>query len=779
MKVPGSRVLSLKAFWPLVLFSILILYLKFPATTFQDIQHGLDPSWRAAIAYGITKGLLFGTDIVFTGGPLSGVYTREFEPNTAYLVVLISGLTVFYAGYALAISLSLATNLYIILASLIILHLCPIPYDTLLLLIPLLSATQGLAQNPGRQNGLLSATGAFLSGLLSLAKFSIFPVSLVTMLALDILAIRKGTFPVHLVLLAAGLCLGFIASGQPIWQLPEFLKSSMQFSSGYSSAMGLAVKVPELLAWLAFAAVYIMLLVVDFYRHRHSIAWYVLIVRIGIVVCFLFIAFKAGFVRQDLHTTIAWSALSVAILVTQLWSTRKSAARYVLIAMAGACVVPPWVSSYNTYQELPINFDIPGQLAQEATAMAKLVSDPTGWRDGQNAQNIAAMQSLRSMVPYPHLEGSVDVIQSEQSDVIANGLDYQPRPTMQEYATYNAELIARNRAFFESSQAPNYLVMVPGSIDQRHPASAEGALWPLFFSRYQPHSEFLDKLVLEKRPIPLTGVTGRSVSAQAQLGQDVPLPATSDPVMVSIQMTPTVVGKLLDLLYRPPMSEISVAYEDGTASTHRIIPGMASEGLLISPFVGNIKEYLLVSTGHSDYPSLRKAKSINVRVGSPSSAYRQNIVVTFTTLNNDSLRSGVQSDLLSSALKQQQALLPLLKLNVQNGTTISAVPEGLLAHAPTTLHLPTDGSSSLKVSFGMRSGAWSNGGHTNGACFIVRNGQDVLMRRCLDPTNKEIDRSEQTESVTLPANSKELLLETDCNGDCSWDWTYWSGTELN
>src|SRR4051794_32055346 len=88
---------------PIVAFLfIIIFYLKFPPTFFQDVHHGLDPSWRAAISYGITKGLLFGSDIVFTGGPLSGIYTREFEPNTAYLIVFLSASSVVYVGYVIS-----------------------------------------------------------------------------------------------------------------------------------------------------------------------------------------------------------------------------------------------------------------------------------------------------------------------------------------------------------------------------------------------------------------------------------------------------------------------------------------------------------------------------------------------------------------------------------------------------------------------------------------------------------------------------------------------------
>ena len=73
-------------------------------------------------------------------------------------------------------------------------------------------------------------------------------------------------------------------------------------------------------------------------------------------------------------------------------------------------------------------------------------------------------------------------------------------------------------------------------------------------------------------------------------------------------------------------------------------------------------------------------------------------------------------------------------------------------------------------------GSWSGGNTTNGVCFRILDaeGKTALWERCLDPLKVEADRVGQKASVPLPAGTERIVLETDCRGDCGWDWSYWS-----
>ena len=49
---------------------------------------GLDPSWQQALHHAIERGLQFGTDIVFTYGPLGFAHTRVYWPGLFAVTLL-------------------------------------------------------------------------------------------------------------------------------------------------------------------------------------------------------------------------------------------------------------------------------------------------------------------------------------------------------------------------------------------------------------------------------------------------------------------------------------------------------------------------------------------------------------------------------------------------------------------------------------------------------------------------------------------------------------------
>ena len=89
---------------------------------------------------------------------------------------------------------------------------------------------------------------------------------------------------------------------------------------------------------------------------------------------------------------------------------------------------------------------------------ARIAAAPQTWLDEQYARSRQAAGRLAASANLPALAETVDIIPSRQSQVIAAGLNYRPRPTIQEHATdSSAALIARNKRFFESEGAPDYL----------------------------------------------------------------------------------------------------------------------------------------------------------------------------------------------------------------------------------------------------------------------------------------------------------------------------------
>jgi hypothetical protein len=112
----------------------------------------------------------------------------------------------------------------------------------------------------------------------------------------------------------------------------------------------------------------------------------------------------------------------------------------------------------------------------------------------------------------------------------------------------------------------------------------------------------------------------------------------------------------------------------------------------------------------------------------------------------------------------------------------------LLLHAPATLNYALEGGESrLQFDYGLRAGAYSDGGRTDGAGFRVElhpPGQParVLFERLLQPARKETDRGTQRLDLKLPAAvpGTRLLISIDCgpSGNGAWDWTYLENLRL-
>src|SRR5205823_3265475 len=56
---------------------------------FKFGEIGLDPSWVAAVSYAVEKNFTFGSEIVFTSGPLSSFYDRMYPHDLAPAIIAL------------------------------------------------------------------------------------------------------------------------------------------------------------------------------------------------------------------------------------------------------------------------------------------------------------------------------------------------------------------------------------------------------------------------------------------------------------------------------------------------------------------------------------------------------------------------------------------------------------------------------------------------------------------------------------------------------------------
>jgi hypothetical protein len=224
-------------------------------------------------------------------------------------------------------------------------------------------------------------------------------------------------------------------------------------------------------------------------------------------------------------------------------------------------------------------------------------------------------------------------------------LDYRPRPTIQEYTTYSAALIDRNRQFFFGERAPKYLLFAPGSIDHRHPASAEGPLWPLMFSLYEPNDQVRNMIILRRRETPIGNLFGPAELKDAGWGSPIAVPPHIDPLFLSVDIKTTLIGRLLDVLYKPPFVWMVVNYQDGSQTRYRLIPEQARAGFVVSPLVTTAIDSLHLIAGRMDVAGWKRPVEFRVEADFPGAlAYGREISISLAPMRADLLRAGVKDN---------------------------------------------------------------------------------------------------------------------------------------
>ena len=730
----------------------------------------------------------FGTDIVFTSGPLADIYTRLFNPLTYRAVlVVVYGLMALQA-VAFTILARRARSLFFPLLLLPVLFFI-VARDVQVMLTPLLVALVVLGRPTGRGTVILTLIGAVASSISTLIKFSVFPLSIGVFLLVDLNRIRLRALPVATITYLAAFYLSFALLAPEGSDFVSYLKGSIETSAGYSAAMSVVGPWRDVAAYAVVAGVALVAL---FVMERRRVAaggtfgWNAA-AQVLATLLFVWLTIKIGFVRHDLHVLTAFSGLTIAICIYGMSRLppsgigRASAAALAVVVVAGS-----FYSHVRLATDPGIRFPIKETLVdslvavpQELARTAGAISDPEGWLSRRLQDRAASLAAMARTSPLTGIEGTIDSIGSIQASLIAAGLAYLPRPTIQEYTTYTKALIHRNRAFFADANGPRYILFEASAIDERFPGLAEGASWPVFLSAYAPERMVNNDVLLRRRQAPLADLLGAPVGGSGELGAPLTIEFGPDPVFLSLDVKPTLIGRIADLLLKPSFLYLGVTTTQGTEQIFRLIPAIAREGFIASPVVRTNRDFVRLAEGTSA-ENMQRIKSMRVFAGFGGKfTYEPTITYTVQRIDRARLAAGRDWSLTAEqaiSFDRQRTFEAIIATSGAPGPGLMIINEGLFVHAPRRLPLDVTIAGALEVGFGLMPGSWSGGNTTNGVCFRILDGEGkaALWERCLDPLKVEADRVRQRASVPLPAGTERIVLETDCRGDCGWDWSYWS-----
>lgn len=616
MKLDGTQIIqTIFRYFLAIALLLTVLAVFVPLAPLMPAPR-LDTSWMMAMNQGFAQGLVFGKEIVFTFGPYTSIYTELYHPATDRLMVcgsLFLGLS--YAF--LLLLLAKGRKVYGLLLYGIFLACLMDSRDALLFSYPLVLAllvyrmTLPESHKMHLRAGNSVEFGAAILfaplGLLPLIKESLLPIcGITTILCIAIFWLRQKKTMAYMAacIPAVSSVLFWRIAGQPILALPNFFFSSRQLISGYTEAMSFPGDVQECIFYVVASAL-ILLVIAWTARGPGSSIWFLC----ASYAFFLFISFKAGFVRHDpWHNIIAGTSILAAALLLMFVLGEKAS----LLPLAIAVLVWTYIG-HGTMQTTSedISANLHGTFAQSFQGVLSRLSQRNGLQK-QYDEHIAA---IRSAFPIPRMDGETDIYSFNQSWLLASGNAWAPRPVTQSYAAFTPELAELNLRHLEGANAPENILFRVEPIDGRLPSLEDGLSWPALINGYSFQKLDRDTAYLRKRASGIAdGAEGKDAFYRARhvFGEEVTLPDSSDPLLARMEITPTFLGRVLSIFYKPPELHIAVQVRDGKTTDYRVISSMVKTDFLITPLVRNTEEFVLLGAGGNKYLAGNKVGRITI-----------------------------------------------------------------------------------------------------------------------------------------------------------------------
>jgi hypothetical protein len=417
---------------------------------------GLDASWNAGLAMGVHDGLHWGVDLVWTYGPLGFLQTQlVWFTDQTVLTFLYQGLL--HVIFCMALVWALGRRLPLLLACVgAFVAVTVLPLLELSLLSAVI-ASFWLLEEPRSDRFLntfvvAAATFAAPAALIKLSTGPLVPVVLlIALIGARVGGRRIALFVGVLVVELLGL---WLLAGQSLGDIPDFVRHSIQISSGYSAAM---LRSTEVAPWKVTAAtlgaigVSVALVACAWlapYRDRRGRWAGTLLVALA-----AFAIYKEGVVRVDAgHLTVYFANASVLWIAVGFAPGRRwfIPAIALLVFVASLPLRPAGTEhNLNPFDNLHYAFDQARNLASPGRRAAAMEDGRRGLK-ATYALEPGALAAVRGH--------TVAVEPWEAGAAWAYRLDWLPQPIFQNYSAYTPALDRMNAATIESPDGPERLL---------------------------------------------------------------------------------------------------------------------------------------------------------------------------------------------------------------------------------------------------------------------------------------------------------------------------------
>lgn len=610
-EVPSNiQVLKNASFGLLITSALLVAIVPFYPTFFPQVL--TLEGWTLALNVALSEGMAIGKDIIFTYGPYASLATRMYHPAVDSLTFYASAYLALACGLILISLSKYYSKLAILGIALLILSLNV--QDYLFLWYPLLVVIYTLttAQNTRHNNYSLFEYSLIFSvlGLLTLIKGSFLLSTLFTLLLLSLFLYPNRYYRILLILWLApliGIPLFWLLSGQELRYLFAYFASLLPIVAGYTEAMALNLgPTSEVILFLIIAITIILAWAVP----KQKVSGLEKLIIFLAFASFLFVAFKAGFVRHDEHAAISiYAALAASLTLCMI-----SPGLISIFTFCSTLSVCSWIiisHSLITPTALFANYinGLEASYSRARTGIYLRIMAPNHFKE----EHSQIMANIKTQNGLTQLNGGTDIFSYNQVELFATQTTWNPRPIFQSYSVYTKDLALLNEMHFRQPNAPDNVIFRVQPVDNRLPALEDGAAWMALADNYTVDKILNNAIYLKKNPTLIAQNQAQPFRQMtAMLGKSVTLPPHQYPVYAEIVIKPTWLGKLKSLFYKPSPLTMKLTLADGSQKQFHVLSNMMQSPFLLSPLVDNTKYFLFFVSGQLEVLQSATVKSFAI-----------------------------------------------------------------------------------------------------------------------------------------------------------------------
>jgi hypothetical protein len=593
-----NKIKNFKAYFSLQylgIYAIAIQYL-FQYDFFFKPSSGLDNSWALSINLALKENLKFGSDYIFTYGPLGylstsiPIYASYFAIFTFNIFIILNGLYFIYY-----VQKQIESKLFKVLFYLVIFYFNFLFIDRsgILLLFYFQFHMFCYIKNKKLISLIISSIIVAISFYIKvntgiIATFLFF--SHIVFFNLNKIGNRIHFLFGILLILFSHIILNSVYQIDVI----SYFKNSMDIINYYNDAM--VTNFPVIITYIAFCIIIIFLsyifFVIEIWKSKYDSYLFINLFLI------LFIIFKQSFVRADIYhySTFFYSVIYLLLIIYTFTSSLKIKNYTIKIIpiVVLLCSFVPLIK--------------PGSKTYTSDIITKILF----YKKDQNKKN--ENKKNEKILPLKFLnkigDKTTDVVPSEISWIYFNNLRYNPRPIPQSYSAYSDKLMRLNYSKYLSNNSPEFVLYHNnGFIDNHFPLWEDSYVQLALLQHYKivdTTNLNSDSLILFKKQETVSKINKKLLlDTIIELNNIITLPKTNKILFMECNLNYSLMGNIRRVLFQTANLTVDMknSNENYFTSYNGILP-LLNAGVIINKSIKlyNTEDYAT----YSDFIELNK-----------------------------------------------------------------------------------------------------------------------------------------------------------------------------